>query len=139
AARRGGGGGGGGVGEGRRGLHGRPSPRGTDTADVGDAQLLKYQVSVWAMCGLSLTALFQRRSGTLPIVFLITRTPCDAGEFETTGISHSSSSAIFQTSLARRVRSWSGTENERRDVAISSRIRAGGSLPCRPALEYQVP
>src|SRR6185295_17175008 len=78
------------------------------------AQLLKYQVSVWAMCGLSLTALFHSRSGTLPMLFLITRTPCDAGEFETTGISHISSSAIFQTSLASRVRSASGTLNERR-------------------------
>ena len=78
------------------------------------AQLLKYQVSVWARCGLSLTALFQSRSGTLPTLFLITRTPCEAGEFETTGMSHSSSSAIFYTSLARRVRSWSGTLNDRR-------------------------
>ena len=58
------------------------------------------------MCGLSLTALFQ--------TFLMTRTLCDAGEFETTGISHSSSSAIFQTSLANRVRSWSGTPKDRR-------------------------
>jgi hypothetical protein len=66
------------------------------------------------MCGLSLTALFQSRSGTLPRVFLITRTPCEAGELETTGMSQSSSSAIFHTSLARRVRSWSGTLNERR-------------------------
>ena len=66
------------------------------------------------MCGLSLTALFQSRSGTLPMVFLITRTPCEAGEFETTGMSHSSSSAIFHTSLARRVRSASGTPKERR-------------------------
>src|SRR5262249_59907612 len=126
AARRGGGGGGGGVGEGRRGLHGRPSPRGTDTADVGDAQDLKYQVSVWAMCGLSLTALFQRRSGTLPTLFLITRTPCDAGEFDTTGISHSSSSAIFQTSLASLTRSASFTPNDFRYFSISSRILGGG-------------
>ena len=36
---------------------------------------LKYQVSVWAMCGLSLTALFQSRSGMLPMLVLITRTP----------------------------------------------------------------
>ena len=38
----------------------------------------------------------------LPMLFLITRTPCEAGEFETTGIIHSSSSAIFHTSLASR-------------------------------------
>ena len=37
------------------------------------------------MCGLSLTALFHSRSGILPMFVLMTRTPCDAGEFETTG------------------------------------------------------
>ena len=57
------------------------------------------------MCGLSLTALFQSRDGMLPMLFLITRTPCDAGEFAMIGMIQSSSSAIFQTSFASRVRS----------------------------------
>ena len=70
---------------------------------------------------------------------LMTRTPCEAGEFETTGISHSSSSAIFHTSLAIRVRSWSVTRTTFRYLSISSRIRAGGVLPLAPALEYHVP
>jgi Domain of unknown function (DUF5110) len=59
---------------GRRRLRQRPPPR-PARADHGDAQDLKNQVSVWAMCGLSLTALFQRRDGMLPMLVLITRTP----------------------------------------------------------------
>src|SRR5262249_28669860 len=125
--------------DGRTRLHSRPPPRRTDAADRGDAQDLKYHVSVWAMCGLSLTALFQRRSGTLPILFLITRTPCDAGEFDTTGISHISSSAIFQTSLASLTRSASLTPKDLRYFSISSRMRGGGVFPLAPALAYQVP
>src|SRR5438552_3484113 len=84
-------------------LHLGPSPASTRVGD--DDQDLKNQVSVWAMCGLSLTALFQSRDGMLPMVFLMTRTPCDAGEFTTIGMIHSSSSAIFQTSFAIFVRS----------------------------------
>src|ERR1700682_277793 len=95
---------------------------------------LKYQVSVWAMCGLSLTALFQSRSGILPMFVLMTRTPCEAGELDTRGIIHISSRAIFQTSLAMRVRSWSFTLNDLRYLSISSRMRAGGVLPLVPAL-----
>ena len=49
----------------------RPARRHRDRPDYD----LKYQVSVWAMCGLSLTALFQSRSGMLPMLFLMTRTP----------------------------------------------------------------
>src|SRR5262249_35978298 len=102
-------------------------------------QDLKYQVSVWAMWGLSLTALFQRRSGTLPRVFLTTRTPWEAGEFDTTGISQSSSRAIFQTSLPMRMRSSSLTPNDLRYLSITSRMRGGGVLPLTPALAYQIP
>jgi hypothetical protein len=91
------------------------------------------------MCGLSLTALFQSRSGTLPMLFLITRTPCDAGEFETTGISHSSSSAIFQTFLGQP-RALRVGDAERAAVGGHQlAIREGGCLPLAPALEYQTP
>ena len=89
----------------RRGIHSRAAPRPARRRRDRPDYDLKYQVSVWAMCGLSLTALFQRRSGMLPMLFLITRTPWEAGEFETTGMIHSSSSAIFQISLASCVRS----------------------------------
>src|SRR5215471_5367524 len=103
------------------------------------AQDLKYQVSVWATCGLSLTALFQSRSGMFPMLVLITRTPCEAGELDTSGMVHSSSRAIFHTSLAIFVRSASFTPNDFRYLSMSSRIRAGGVFPLAPALEYQSP
>src|SRR6266567_1522728 len=91
------------------------------------------------MWGLSLTALFQSRSGILPILVLMTRTPCEAGELDTTGIVHSSSNAIFHTSLAIRVRSWSFTLKDLRYLFISSRMRAVWFFPLGAALEYQAP
>ncbi len=85
------------------------------------------------MVGVLPSGLLYCRAGTLPMLFLTTRTPIEAGPMPITPMMKTSSAAIFQTSLPSSIRSFSGTPKAFLYLSISSFRRPVGSLPWVPA------
>ena len=91
------------------------------------------------MAGVCPAWMLKRRDGMLPMLFLTTRTPMNAPDWPTVPIVHTSSVMIFQISWPMVTRSSGVAAKPWLKRSSTALTLSGGSIPCSPPVEYQMP